>query len=111
MSKLVALPSKLIVNKLKHGERILGSIIIKNDDATSRGIRPRWAQVYSVGDDITDVNVGEWVLVKHGRWTRGFKFGDAESTSDLDDLHVIDYPDAVLLVSEDEPVDDGFVDI
>tara|TARA_Y100001958_G_C21034722_1_gene406435 strand:+ start:202 stop:603 length:402 start_codon:yes stop_codon:yes gene_type:complete len=48
-----------------------GGIIIPGDEGTSRGIHPRWGKVYSVGPDQTDIKKGEWVLVDHGRWTRG----------------------------------------
>ena len=48
-----------------------GGIILVNDDATTSGIRPRWAKVYSIGPEQEEIKVDEWVLVDHGRWTRG----------------------------------------
>ena len=45
-----------------------------NDDGKERGIKPRWARVVSKGPENNDpYNVGDWILVEHGRWTRGFK--------------------------------------
>ena len=48
-----------------------GGIILTNDDGRGAGIRPRWGKVYSVGRLQKEIKVGEWVLVEHGRWTRG----------------------------------------
>ena len=51
-----------------------GGIIINNDDGKVHGIKPRWAKVYAKGRDNTDEYVvGDWILVEHGRWTRGAK--------------------------------------
>lgn len=52
-------------------EKIVNGIILPGEEASERGIRPRWARVYKVGPDHSDVKPGEWVLVKHGSWTRG----------------------------------------
>jgi len=66
------LNSDVIVNNMEFKERITtGGIILRNDNGTSLGIRPRWGQVYAVGPEQSEVKVGEWVLVAHGRWTRG----------------------------------------
>lgn len=48
-----------------------GGIIIPGDEGSSRGIHPRWGKVYSVGPEQKEIKKGEWVLVDHGRWTRG----------------------------------------
>lgn len=66
------LPGKVLVHNMEYGEtRTNAGIIITNDDGKERGIRPRFCSVYAVGDDVTDVKVGDRVLVAHGRWTRG----------------------------------------
>ena len=66
------LRSNIIVTNLEKGERLSTSgIIIPNDDGKDTGIRPRWAQVYAVGPEQKDVEVGQWILIQHGRWTRG----------------------------------------
>lgn len=66
------LRSNVIVTNLERGERLsAGGIIIVDDDGKDHGIRPRWAQVYAVGPEQKDVKVGEWILIQHGRWTRG----------------------------------------
>lgn len=72
---LKPLRDKVIVTDLQHGEKKTKSGIIILDDSTTdageRGIKSRWAQVYAVGPEQTDVSVGEWVLLEHGRWSVG----------------------------------------
>ena len=49
-------------------------LLLQDDDGTTRGIYPRWAKVYSKGPDNKDeFQVGDWILIMHGRWTRGLK--------------------------------------
>lgn len=79
------------------GERIQRGIILLNEDTTDRGIRPRWAQVYKVGPNQSDVLPGEWILIEHGKWTRGIRLNDGNTYRKVD-------PDAILVVTEEEPV-------
>jgi len=47
-------------------------IILMNDDGKNSGIHPRWCQVYAVGPKNKDgFKKNDWILVNHGRWTRG----------------------------------------
>ncbi len=63
---------KVLVTNLERGERTTaGGIVLLDDDGKSEGIRPRWCQVYAVGPEQTDVEVGQWIVVEHGRWTEG----------------------------------------
>tara|TARA_R110000851_G_scaffold122576_1_gene252017 strand:+ start:241 stop:531 length:291 start_codon:yes stop_codon:yes gene_type:complete len=62
-------------------------IIILSDDGTTGGIHPRWAEVIAVGNEQEDIKVGQWVLVAHGRWSRGFTLNNVESrTVDPNDI-------------------------
>ena len=63
---------------MNFGEQVTaGGIIITSDDGKDRGVKPRWGKVYSKGPENKDeYNVGDWILVEHGRWTRGFKVED-----------------------------------
>ena len=76
-----------------------GGIILNDDDGTESGIHPRWAKVYAIGDQQEDVTVGQWVMVAHGRWSRGFKV--KKEGMELE-VRMIDEND-ILLVSDDEP--------
>lgn len=98
-----ALKDHVLVADMNFAGRVTSSgIHILSDDGRTVGIRPRWAQVYAVGPNQMDVQVGQWVLVTHGRWTRGV------SIADSDGEHVIrriDH-DEILLISNQEPLDD-----
>ena len=68
-----ALHDHVIVSDMYFGERTTsGGIILLDDNAKSRGIRPRWGLVKIVGPRQQDVKPGDWILVSHGRWSRGF---------------------------------------
>ena len=72
--RVYALPGRVLVHEMEHGEsRTAGGIILADDSTIERGIRPRWATVYATGKDIKDVKTGDRILVAHGRWTRGVK--------------------------------------
>ena len=92
-----ALKGRVLVSDIQRGERMWGKIILLNDDGTSNGVRDRWAQVFSVGEDITEIKAGEWILIKHGNWTRGMtvKTDDKEYT-----LWGVRYPEGVLCAAD-----------
>jgi co-chaperonin GroES (HSP10) len=80
--QVYALPGRVLVHDMEHGEsRTQGGIILTDDINVERGIRPRWATVYATGRDVQDVKVGERILIAHGRWTRGVKVTHKNSTT------------------------------
>jgi co-chaperonin GroES (HSP10) len=102
VKKLHPIKNTILVSEMKFDERLSnGGIIILNDDMKSAGIRPRWAKVYAVGPEQKDVKVGQYLLVSHGRWSRGIKIEDdtGEKT-----VRKVD-PNDILIVS-DEPMED-----
>ena len=75
--KLRLLQDKVMVTDMYFGEqKTQGGIIIKNDDGKVEGIYPRWCRVWAIGPEQQDVEVGDWILVEHGRWTRGIEYED-----------------------------------
>jgi len=95
------LKDKVFVSDLDAGMHLTSAGIIIPDDAMKeRGIRDRWARVYAVGPEITDIQSGEWVLVKHGRWTTGI---DLELTSGNVRVWAVDYPENVLIATDEDP--------
>ncbi len=72
------LHDKVLVADMNFGEqRSSGGIVMLGDDGKDHGIHPRWARVYAVGPEHKeDYNVGDWVLVEHGRWSRGIEVED-----------------------------------
>lgn len=106
-SQIRALKDSVIVSDMTFDERITtGGIVLLNDNGKSLGIRPRWGRVYSIGPDQSDVKVGQWVCIAHGRWTRGL---DVEDEVGKKTLRRID-PKDILLVSDLEPQDETFSD-
>ena len=109
--QLKALQDNVLVADMEFDTRITQSgIIIPNDNGTSLGIRPRWGRVYAVGPKQTDVTVGQWIMVAHGRWTRGIDIDDGISEHKRT-IRKID-PKDILLVSDDEerPQDETYSD-
>jgi hypothetical protein len=103
IKEIRALKDHVLVSNMNFKERVTsGGIQLLSDDGRSAGVRPRWAQIYATGPDQTDVHVGQWVLVKHGRWTRGVTVEtvDGEYT-----LRRVDARD-ILLMSDTEPASD-----
>ena len=95
-----ALKDHVIVRDMNFAGRKLSSgIIMLGDDLKTAGIRPRWAQVFRVGPDQTEVAPGQWILVEHGRWTRGAKISiNGEEIT----IRRVD-PENIIFVSDDEP--------
>tara|TARA_R110001606_G_scaffold2418_2_gene10566 strand:- start:519 stop:851 length:333 start_codon:yes stop_codon:yes gene_type:complete len=84
MKKLSPLANKIILINLDSGLRKSNGVILLDDDtadAGSRGIRPRWAEVYAVGPEQLDVAAGDWVLMDHGRWSVGQNLRLADDTN------------------------------
>jgi len=79
-----------------------GGIYIPTDDKKLEGIRPRWGKVYAVGPDQTEIKVGQWICITHGRWTRGVQIEDEESVKMIRRVDLKD----ILLVSDEQPSDD-----
>jgi len=102
ISKLKPLHDSVIVSDMHFDERISqAGIIIPNDDMKDSGIRPRWAKIYAVGPEQTELKVGQYILVSHGRWTRGIKITDTDGEKTVRKVDLND----ILLIS-DEPVKD-----
>jgi co-chaperonin GroES (HSP10) len=101
--KLTAIKDRVFVTDMDDGEKVTrGGILIPGDDKTNRGIRDRWARVYLVGPEVTDLAPGDWVLVKHGRWTPGVTL---EQGGEETKVWLVEYPESVLCVADEVPAD------
>jgi co-chaperonin GroES (HSP10) len=102
--KLRPLHDKVMVTDMNFGEgKTKSGIVLTSDDGKSSGLHPRWCRVIFVGNDQKDIKVGQWLMMQHGRWTRGIKYeqDDGEEIT----IHMIDL-EGVLLISDEKP-DDG----
>jgi co-chaperonin GroES (HSP10) len=96
------LNDSVIVTDMTFDERFTTSgIVLLNDNGKSTGIRPRWGQVYAVGPTQLDVKAGQYILISHGRWTRGIKIDDGTGERIIRKVD----PNDILMVS-DEPMTD-----
>jgi co-chaperonin GroES (HSP10) len=105
--QLKALHDNVLVADMEFDTRITSfGIILPNDNGTSLGIRPRWGRVYAVGPKQKDVRVGQWIMVAHGRWTRGIDIEDGQLEHKRT-IRKID-PKDILLISDsvERPIDD-----
>lgn len=98
----------IIVTDMKFEERISkGGIIILNDDMKSSGIRPRWARIYAIGPDYKgDLKEGQYILISHGRWTRGINIEDEDGERAIRRVD----PNEILLVSDEPMADETWTD-
>jgi len=93
---------RILVANMAFGEKkTSGGIILLDDDGKDSGIHPRWCQAYAVGPKQEDVSIGQWLLVKHGRWSRALK---VEKDGVSQEVRMIDEND-ILLVSDEIPND------
>jgi co-chaperonin GroES (HSP10) len=101
--KIIPLYDKIFVTDMEFGmEKTAGGIYLPSDDGKSAGIHPRWARVWAVGPDQQDVQIGNWVCVEHGRWTRGIDY----RTDDGKDIVVRMVDNNAIMMSTDEKPND-----
>lgn len=103
VKKITPIGNSILVADMNFKERLTNSgIFIPSDNGKTHGIRPRWARVYAVGPEQKDVEVGQWVLVSHGRWTRGVEIEDETGKHTIRRID----PNDMLLLSDEEQHDD-----
>ena len=96
------LDDKILAYETEFGARkTKAGIFLKDDEMTVAGARPRWAKVLAVGPKVTDIRAGQYILVEHARWTRGFlMLKDNKKIT----ARMID--NACILLVSDEPTDE-----
>lgn len=100
-SKLKPIQSHILVRDMNFGEQKTSSgIVLMSDDGKSEGVKPRWSKVFAVGPEQEDVKVGDWILVEHGRWTRGLIVEEDDGTEF--NIWRID-PNGIMMVSDNRP--------
>ena len=100
---VTAIGNRVLVTHMDFGEqKTAGGLIISSDDGQTRGIYPRWGKVYNKGPkNNDDYEVGQWILVEHGRWTRGYKVDNGEEEIELRMIEA----ESILAYSQDRPED------
>lgn len=107
LNRIRALKNHVIVCDMQFDHKIShGGIILLSGDKKLEGIHPRWGRVYAVGPEQTDIRVGQWICVKHGRWTRGLEINDGESEKTIRRID----PNDILLISDERVEDENYGD-
>jgi hypothetical protein len=100
--KVRALPKDVLVIDMDMGEmKTLSGIVIQSDDGKAHGVKPRWAKVYKVGSNVTDIQEGQWILIEHGRWTRKIKINDGDGEKEFQKVET----KSVIAVADQRPND------
>ncbi len=101
--KLRPLADKIFVSDMDFGDqRTASGLFIPSDNAKGSGIHPRWGRVWAVGPEQQDVEVGNWVLIEHGRWTRTVEYENQDGS--ITELRMVDN-NSILIESETKPDD------
>ena len=99
--KLIPIRDNILITDMEFGERkSVGGIALLSDDGKSEGVRHRWGKVWAIGPEQKDVKVGDWILLEHGRWSRGATIELEDGTEQL--FRRAD-PNGILMVSDDKP--------
>lgn len=93
ISKVEPINKDILVYDMYFGEQTTkAGIILMDDDKTDRGIHPRWAKVYGVGHKSnTDLKEGYWILIEHGRWSRGIELNCGITVRRVDPKAILGY--------------------
>ena len=100
------LPDTLYVEKIEYGEKTLkNGFIIPTETMDYQGyfVRPRWARVLFKADNIKNVNVGDWVLIKHGHWSSSIKCNINGKEKSIWYISPKSYKDGFLAISHKMP--------
>ena len=102
--QLVTIHDNVLITDMNFAEQVTaGGIIVGSDNGKSEGIKPRWGKVYEIGPDQHDVKVGDWILIEHGRWTRGIEVHD-KTTNEVITVRRVETK-SIIAVSDHLPKD------
>ncbi len=94
----------VLITDMNFDEQVTASgIIVGSDNGKTEGIKPRWGKVYKIGPDQHDIKIGDWILIEHGRWTRGFTVHDKETKSVVTVRRV--ETKSIMAISDHQPKD------
>jgi co-chaperonin GroES (HSP10) len=101
LSKLKPIRDNIVIVDMDFGEQVTkGGLVLLSDDGKSEGVKSRWGRVHSVGPMQVDVKSGEWILLEHGRWSRGFTVLDDDGNDII--IRRAD-PKGILAVADEKP--------
>jgi co-chaperonin GroES (HSP10) len=101
--RIKPLHDKVFVSDMEFGAQQTSSgIYIPSLNGKADGIVPRWGKVWAIGDEQRDVQVGDWIMVEHGRWTRTIEYENEDGS--VVEVRMVD-SDAIMMISDEPPAD------
>lgn len=102
---LKPIKSRVLVTDMNFDDyKTKSGLIIPGDDGKTHGIKPRWGKVLAVGPKGPDeLKPGDWILIAHGRWSRGLKMQDPE-TKETKTVWMVESK-SILLQGDHKPAD------
>jgi co-chaperonin GroES (HSP10) len=108
MKKIKPLHDKVLavmIEPIGIERRTRGGMILTEKNFGEDTIRSRWFKIMYVGDEQKDVKPGQYVLMPHGRWSRGL---DLDGTHrEEDKLFLLDNND-MLATTDQDPLVEGW---
>lgn len=104
--KIECLPNTMYVEKIEYGERKTkgGLVLMKEQmDYEGRFARPRWAKVRYKAKNITNIEVGDWILINHGHWSTSMLMEIKGKEEKLWYISPKSYKEGVMAVSKEMP--------
>lgn len=99
--KLIPLRDNVFVTDINFDEEVTAAgIVLTSDNGKGQGVKPRWGRVWAIGPDQKDVEVGQWILMEHARWTREIQYEEEDGS--ITKLHMADLK-GIMLVSDEKP--------
>ena len=108
MNSIKPLNKRVLGKLLSFGARQTSSgIHLLDDDGKEQGIRPRWFQVAAIGPKQQDVEVGDYILVEHGRWSWAAEMRRKDDHKVVEKVRMID-EDAIIGKQTERPAELDF---
>lgn len=105
-NSIVCLPNTLYVEKIEYGEKkTKGGLYIPKEKMDYQGqfVRPRWAKVKYKADNITNIEVGDWILISHGHWSLSMLMEIHNEPTKLWFISEKSYKEGVMAISKTMP--------
>jgi len=101
--KIRPLRDRVFVSDMEFGEqKSAGGIFIPSANGKADGITPRWGKVWAIGPEQTEVKVGEWIMIEHGRWTRTVEYENEDGS--IAEVRMVE-SSAIMMSTDEKPKD------
>ena len=101
-------PHTLYVSHLQLGDHKTDGGLLISQDRMCGNLnfrKPRWAQVRFKGEDIPDIEVGDWVLLVHGHWSTSLRLDIDGKEETLWFVNKKCYEEGILAFSKEMPAE------